>query len=51
MAPVAEGRLLALALEAEAYGHHFDGSTRKGAAAFVAYIESAEFAEDFLVGR
>lgn len=49
--PVTEGTLLALALEAEARGQRFDGSTREGAAALVAYIESAEFAEDFLAGR
>lgn len=49
--PVTEGTLLALVLEAEARGQRFDGSTREGAAALVAYIESAGFSEDFLAGR
>ena len=49
--PVTEGTLLALALEAQALGQRFDGSTREGAAALVAYIESPEFVEDFLAGR
>ena len=49
--PVTEGTLLALALEAQALGRRFEASTREGAAAFVAYVGSAEFAQDFLAAR
>ncbi len=49
--PVTEEALTALALEAAMRAQSFDGSTQDGAAALVAYVESADFAADFLVDR
>lgn len=49
--PVTEGALTALALEAGLRGWSFDGSTRDGAAALLAFVESEEFAADFLGSR
>lgn len=49
--PVTEDALAALASEAETRGLGFDSSTRDGAAALMAYVESADFAADLLVNR
>lgn len=49
--PVTEGALTALALETELRGQGLNGSTREGAAALIAYVESADFAADLLVDR
>lgn len=49
--PVTEGALTELALQAEARGRRFDASTREGAAALVAYVESADFMADLVASR
>jgi uncharacterized protein len=49
--PVTEDALTALALEAITHGLSFDSSTQDGAAALMAYVESADFAADLLVNR